>query len=132
MTDIEIIGLRELQAAVARNPGRVQKEGRNFLQRGLAKYKQGIIRNPWRLGQNGGGSPVKTGNLRDTHETQISGLEGRIGPNTALARYARYVHQGTRRMHPRPWLEYVKQSKDAEIRVLYGELLQNIVKDLAN
>ncbi len=144
MADIHWIGLKELRAAIARNPQKVLDEGRRYLTRGLAAYKAGIIRDPWRVGGQGGGSPVsndpryprafqkqRSGNLRDTHLTEINGLEGRIGPNLQAAPYARYVHHGTKRMRGRPWLEYVRQNKKGEIESLYRDMLKNIVGDLA-
>jgi hypothetical protein len=73
----------------------------------------------------------RSGNLRDTHVTEINGLEGRIGPNQSAAPYARMVHGGTRRMQARPWLDYVKQNKDGEIANLYRQMLRGIVSDLA-
>jgi len=145
MADIHWIGLKELRAAIARNPQRVIDEARRFLTRGLAVYKAGIIRDPWRIGGKGGGSPVsndpryprrfqkiRSGNLRDSHITSISGLTGTIGPNTSVAPYAKYVHHGTKRMQGRPWLEYVKDTKMGEIENLYRGMLKEIVKDLAS
>jgi hypothetical protein len=127
----EWIGMREFQAAVARNPKKVLDEARFFLTRGLAVYKAGIIRAPWRIGNRGGGAPVRSGNLRDTHLTQIRGLEGTIGPNLEAAPYGKFVHQGTRLMQGRPWLEYVKSTKQGEIESLYRGMLKEIVSDLA-
>lgn len=142
--EYEWVGMKELKAALARNPSKVLGEARTFLTRGLAAYKQGIIRAPWRIGGNGGGAPVsndpryprkyqrqRSGNLRDTHVTEINGLEGRIGPNQSAAPYARMVHGGTRRMQSRPWLDFVKQNKDGEIANLYRQMLKNVVGDLA-
>lgn len=144
MADIEFIGLKELQAAIKRNPQKVLDEARLFLTRGLAQYKSGIINDPWRIKGPGGGSPVsndpryprkyqrqRSGNLRDSHTTTINGLEGIIGPNLRVAQYAGYVHQGTRSMQGRPWLNYVKQNKQGAIERLYKEMLGNIVGDLA-
>lgn len=141
---IQWIGLKELRAALARNPQKVLDEARLFLTRGLSVYKAGIIRDPWRVGGLGGGSPVsndpryprkfqkqRSGNLRDTHYTEINGLEGRIGPNLQLAPYAKYVHHGTRRMRGRPWLTFVQENKKTEIERLYRNMLQSIVSDLA-
>lgn len=134
--EIEIIGLKELQNAVNRNPRKVLSEARSFLTRGLAAYKRGIIRSPWRMGGGGGGAPVASvngGNLRDTHQTQVTNLEGRIFPT---ASYAPYVHgiagwPRKRTYQLRPWLDYVKQDKDSEITTLYRQMLQSIVSDLA-
>jgi len=139
--NVEIIGLRELQSAIKRNPNKVFSEGQDFLSRGLSKYKGVIINNPWRIGGNSGGAPVandpryprkyqksRSGNLRDTHQTNISGLIGRIYPT---ADYAMYVHSGTKFMEARPWLDYAKSSSDSAIKTLYQQFLKNVVSDLA-
>lgn len=126
-----MIGLKELKRAVKRNPQKVLTETRNFLSRGIATYKQGIIRKPWEVGSSGGGAPVATGNLRDTHMTKISGLQATIGPNTSAVRYAEFIHKGTSRMKERPWLDHVKKTKEGAIRDLYLKMLKNITTDLA-
>lgn len=144
MADIQWVGLKELVRAIERSPQSVLNEGRTFLTKGLAVYKRGIINRPWRIGGAGGGAPVsndtryprkyqrqRSGNLRDTHITRVTGLIGTIGPNMQSAPYALYVHEGTRRMQGRPWLEYVKNDSNPEIEDLYRYMLQNIVTDLA-
>ncbi len=120
--------LAGLKSAIKRNPERVKGEIRNFLVKGIAIYNRGIIRNPWMLGVSGGGAPVDTGYMRDTHRKEIGLIEAKIMPTVS---YAPYVHQGTKRMKARPWLDYVKESKDREIREEEKILLENIVKDLA-
>lgn len=142
--EAQVIGIKELRAAVKRNPQKVRDEVRLFLTRGLSVYKQGILRSPWRVGSAGGGSPVsndpryarpnqkvRSGNLRDSHKTVINGFLGRIKADISHAPYAGYVHDGTRRMKKRPWLTYVKKTKEGEIKKLYENMLTNIVKDLA-
>lgn len=141
MSNIEIKGFDEFKKAINRNPRKVLDETRIFLVRGLAKYKSCILNSPWRIGGTGGGAPVsndpryprkyqrgKSGNLRDSHVTEISTLQGSIGPK---AEYAKYVAYGTKYMESRPWLEYVKQNQDGAIQILYRQLLDNVVKDLA-
>lgn len=131
--DIEFVGLKELRKAVKRNPTAVNKAGKRFLQRGLARYKKTIISRPWRLGAAGGGAPVNTGNLRDTHRTTINGLVGTIKPT---AKYAPYVHgikgfPRTRTYQLRPWLDYAKEVNTNKIIALEKELLKEITQDLA-
>jgi hypothetical protein len=131
---IKIDGLKEFQAALKRNPVKVATEVKTFIVRGIAKYNEGIIRNPWMMGSSGGGAPVDTGNLRDTHVRQIKAFEGRIYPT---APYASYVHgldgkkRSKRGLQLRPWMDYVFNKKDKEIRDLQKTLLKNIVGDLA-
>ena len=45
----EIIGLDDFYKALARNPQLVISESKKFIQRGIAKYKSGIVNNPWRV-----------------------------------------------------------------------------------
>ena len=131
MANIKVIGLKELKRAIKRNPAKVLGEARDFLSRGMAAYKRGIIRNPWRIGGSGGGSPVSGisgGNLRDTHQTKINRLQAIIFPT---ATYAKFVHGGTVKMESRPWLEYAKRTREGEIQKLYRLMLKNITSDLA-
>lgn len=120
--------LNSLYRAIARNPAKVLTEVGSFLVRGMAAYKAIVIRNPWRVGAIGGGAPVATGNLRDTHQTQIGSFEARFFPTV---KYARYLHEGTRRMRSRPWLDYARQQAEGTVKNLEVGLLDNIVRDLA-
>lgn len=121
--EYKINGLDDFLKAIKRNPELVIKETRKFLQRAIAKYKAGIIRNPWRVGMSGGGSPVLTGNMRDTHLTDFKDWEARIYPTT---NYAEAVHKN------RPWLDHVFKDKEPDIRQLEDKFLETIVKDLAD
>lgn len=127
--------LNKLRDAVARNPARVLLETKRYLTRAAAAYKRVILRDPWRIGAEGGGAPVQTGNLRDTHVTEIGTWEGRIYPT---APYARYVHgddgrlRGVRGQQLRPWLDFAMNVADREVQGLEVELLDNVVSDLAS
>lgn len=125
---VKVFGLTEFQAALKRNPALILLEINKFLIRAIAAYNSGILNNPWRLKTGGGGAPVYTGNLRDTHQKTISKFQASIRPT---APYAAFVHDGTRFMKARPWLDFVKDSKDKEVKVLEENMLDTIVKDLA-
>jgi hypothetical protein len=130
---LTIEGLEELRRAVRRNPQKVLTETGKFLQRGIRAYNKVILRNPWRMGQSGGGAPEDSGNLRDTHRRVINTWEAMIYPT---APYAPYVHgiegYARRRSYQlRPWLDHAKDTADSEIRRLEGEMLDSIVGDLA-
>jgi hypothetical protein len=127
--NVKIVGLEEFKMALQRNPQRVATEVKRFLTLSIAAYNRGIIRNPWRKGMSGGGVPVLTGNLRDTHRTEIQAWQARIYPT---APYAMAVHEGTGRMRKRPWLDYVKQQQDSEVHGYETQMLANIVGDLAS
>lgn len=131
---IEFRGLNELQAAIRRNPQRVLSEVGKFLVRGIAAYNRVILRNPWRRGSSGGGAPVATGNLRDTHRREFEPWSARIYPT---APYASYVHGlkgfARRRSYQlRPWLDYAKDAADREIQGHERDMLKAIVDDLAS
>ncbi len=126
--NIESRGFKEFKAAIKRNPKVVSDEVKKFLVRGIAEYNRGILRNPWRLGGRGGGAPYKTGHLRDTHRREIANWEARVYPT---APYALEVHEGTGRMKGRPWMDYIFQTKEAEVRKLENDLIKNIVSQLA-
>lgn len=121
-------GFKELRAAVRRNPRKTVQEVGKFLARGIAVYNRQIIRDPWRLGQTGGGAPVDTGNLRDTHRREVRDWSARIYPT---APYAMDVHEGTSFMKARPWLDYAMDRGKREIDQLEQTMLNNIVADLA-
>jgi hypothetical protein len=122
--------LRSLESAIKRNPQVTLTEVGKFLARGIAVYNRGIIRSPWRIGMTGGGSPVSPGggNLRDTHKKTVSQFSAKIEPN---AHYAKYVHEGTKRMKARPWLDHVFTTSQQEIEKLEKDLLDKITNDLA-
>ena len=113
--------LNRLREMANKAPAKIRSEVGKFLVRGIAVYNQGILRNPWRVGGRGGGAPVDTGNMRDTHIKSVRQWEASIEPT---ADYARAVHKD------RPWLDYVQQQKGSEIQRLEAELLDNIIKGL--
>ena len=132
---LTIKGLKEFEAAIRRNPQVTLSEARNFLVRGIAVYNKLILRNPWRVGGAGGGAPVDSGNMRDTHRRVINRLSAQIYPT---ADYAKYVH-GRKRgeinkrtgVKSRPWLDYAMEKGDRDIRRLSVKMLANITHDLA-
>jgi len=121
-------------------PKEVANEGKIFLTRGLSEYKRVAVGSkPWRVGQAGGGIPVATiqssgytgGNLREQHRTVISGLTGRFGVGQSRVKYAGYVHDGTRKMEARPWLEYARTKADGAVKKHYKVFMDNILKHIA-
>ncbi len=119
--------IRALREAYARSPEVVKSEANKFLSRGIAEYNKVLLRNPWTTTSKGGGIPVDTMNLRDTHQRAIETWQAWIRPT---ADYAIYVHEGTKKMSPRPWLEYAKEKADKEIIVLQNQMLESIANRL--
>ncbi len=133
MPDIEIKGAKELIAAIKRNPRVVRQLTGIYLKRGTAELLREMKKPAWRVGGTGGGAPEDTGNLRQAHRTQISlsQLFGRVFVDRNAARYAVWVHEGTKVMKARPWMEYAKEQKEKVIMKMQEELLKKIVQDLA-
>ena len=133
MATITFKGKDELIAAIRRNPTKVKQETVNYLKRGTAELLREMKKPAWRVGASGGGAPEDTGNLRQAHRTEIntSSLYGRVYADSGAARYAVYVHEGTKRMKARPWLEYAKKQKEKAIMAMQDDLLKKIVQDLA-
>jgi len=124
--------IRQLKKAIRRAPGEVEREGKIFLQRGLSEYRKIAIQGkPWRVGQSGGAIPRDTGNLREQHRTNISGLEGSYGVDPRQVRYAGYVHGGTKYMEARPWLDYAMQRADKKVEKHYQEFMDKILAFIA-
>jgi len=115
-------GLKELEKAIKRNPEVVKKEVSAFLVRANAVLNTTLIRSPWQIGSMGGGVPVATGNLRDTHVRESTPWSISIKPT---APYAEAVHNG------RPWLDYAMDSNQKALQDLEIKMLENIVADLA-
>ncbi|MFA5050955.1 MAG: hypothetical protein WC499_02470 [Patescibacteria group bacterium] len=126
-----IEGLAEFKEAIKRNPQVVKEEVGKFLVRAKSKYLSTILNNPWRVGMSGGGAPVATGNLRDTHESPVSTWEMSIFPTSP---YAKYIHGtgGARKgNYPlRPWLDYAFKTNEKGVQNLEGEMVDTIIEKL--
>jgi len=124
-------GLTEFKNAIQKNTAQTRTELNRFFIRGLAVYRKGIKNDPWRIGQGSGGAPVaaiRGGFLRDSHVEKIEPYRATITPTSF---YAVFVHEGTMKMKKRPWLDWVKESKQREIDKLLKDLMDNILKNLA-
>ncbi|MCX6785920.1 MAG: hypothetical protein NTZ18_03670 [Candidatus Komeilibacteria bacterium] len=130
---VEIVGLKEFQTALARNPQKVLDEVKRFFVRGMAHYRRVVIQTaPWKVGESGGGAPVDTKNLVQSHVTKYNELSATFGPDQQIAPYAKYVHEGTVKMTKRPWLDWAKDRAQEDVLQEAKKLLDTLVKDLAN
>jgi hypothetical protein len=135
MFQYNLKGFKEFRKAIENNPQVVKDELGIFLPRAIAVFKGLIWNYPWRMGGKGGGVPVATGNLRDTHRTDIRNWEAKIYPT---APYAGYVHGeddlsfNVRGVQLRPWLSYAFERGETQVRELEGDLLEKIVVKLAS
>jgi len=144
---IKQIGFKELERAIKRNPKAVASETKKFLTKGIALYNRTIVGSPWKVNQSGGGVPVATlesagytgGQTKQSIIVDTSKrFEASIYPDLKIFRktwkgltYPELVHQGTRRMKKRPWLDFAREKNKRKIGSLARELLANITKDLA-
>jgi len=138
--NIKIKGAESFKRAIDRNPRNTINQLKIFFVRAKAEYTRTIVRNPWNVGGSGGGAPVDTGALRDSHQagTKIKKFSLVIGPDERIAPYAKYVH-GRREgeinsrtgVKSRPWLNYAFDKNEKAVRKLADKMLLNIVKDLA-
>lgn len=126
------ITVDQLQRALRTAPGEVKTEAKKFLMRGISEYKRVAVQgSPWRIGQSGGGIPRDTGNLREQHRTQIKQWEARFGVGRHRVKYAKYVHDGTRKMQARPWLDYAQNRASTAVEKHYKVFMDNILKHIA-
>lgn len=126
-----------LEQAIARNPAKVRQEVGVFLVRGRAMYMSTINGSPWRVGSSGGGVPINVqnvpgkGNLKAAHQETMSPWQWKVDVNQRQAPYAGYVHDGTRKMGERPWLDHAINTNSSRLEQHQIQLLESIVNDLA-
>lgn len=131
LIDLQLKGMDEFRRAISRNPEFVAREGRSLLVRSMAIYKKTVRNKPWKVGESGGGVPVDTGNLRDQHQQRFTGpLSIAYGPASNV-QYAPFIHEGTGRLKPRPWLDHAVKSNEKDQGRLSREFLDKIVHNLA-
>jgi len=66
-----------------------------------------------------------SGNLRDTHRTEIMDWNAMIGADTDTVPYAAPVHKH------RPWLDYAFNENKAAVERLADDMLLKLIEDLA-
>ena len=116
---------KELERAFAKAPDIVRNETKDFLVRAIAEVKRVAVQTPpWRVGQRGGGVPVRTGNLRGQHYTRIKEWQASFGVSPQRVRYAVPVH------NRRPWLDYARQTAGGKVQSLFAKLGDDILKKI--
>lgn len=66
-------------------------------------------------------TPVKTGRLRASIRSEFKPLEARVGPHTD---YAFFVHEGTRRMKPRPFMKWGAEKATSKILGVFQDAVK--------
>jgi len=136
MVVVKLIGAKEFETAIKRNPKVVIEEGQKMIQRTKAHILSLLKRAPWEVGNPNGkgkGIPFASGNLRDRSVLSkfVGPLSAKIYVNETKAKYAVYVHEGTNKMDGRPFLDVAKQDAKPFIRKKEREFLDKVVKELA-
>lgn len=125
---IKVNNLDRWQKAIQKSPQVVQQEAGQFLSRARAFLARTIQNSPWRLGASGGGAPVDTGNLRDSHRYTFQAFQLTIAP---IAPYAQYVHDGTGKMKARPWLAYAIENNEQNINKEAQAMIDRVANKLS-
>ena len=124
--------LRSLRKAFNNSPDLMRRKGGQLMTRLKANLQQRIIRRPWQVGGLGGGVPVATGALRDSHYYKVSATSMEAGLNPHVTElYGRYVHDGTSKMEARPWLDYAVEKEESNTNQLVNNFLDDVVQGLA-
>lgn len=131
--ELSIANLSRVQSALKQSPDIVLGETRDFLVRAAAEVRRVIFNDPWRVGMSGGGVPVNTGNLRQSHRTSFFDWSAAIGPDTNQAPYAGKVHDGDRRrgIRARPWLVYAEGKAKPAVEALGRDMVRRITEAVA-
>jgi len=115
--NIEIKGLKKFQRALSDYP----------------KIAKGYFAEAIRLatlkveGKTKKRTPVDTGMLRDTMAHVYSDVEGKVFP---LQNYAVYVHEGTRYMRARPYLQWGLRDSEREIQGYFERALEQTLDEV--
>lgn len=110
----------ELQAALLRGQVTIKSEKVRAMNRVILTIKANSMRV----------TPVRTGNLRRSihARTEAGGDRGRVGTNV---NYARWVHDGTRRMAARPFFKMGMEASKEAIDPILRQMGDNVVIDIA-
>ena len=73
-------------------------------------------------------TPVLTGRLRGSHYSKFSNLKGEVGTDT---NYDLFVHNGTRFMAARPYLQTAVVDSDAETNKFFTKAVDNVLSEIA-
>lgn len=133
--NLKIDELDSFKKAILNCPDFTKQAVGRFLVQSMAVLNRILIRSPWKMGQSGGGVPVATRNLLETHLREINTWDLLIKPTAA---YAGYVHGwdgkmfNVRGVQLRPWLDYTMENAQQDIEKLEGNLIDDITNSLAN
>jgi hypothetical protein len=126
--NLQLDGLDSFKKAILASPEFTKEAVGRFLTQSKAALNRILIRNPWKVGDDGGGVPVASRHMIETMIREVHAWDLLIQP---IASYTRYVHEGTRKMGARPFLDYAMEQTDREITQLENNLIDDITNSLA-
>ena len=107
---------KAIQLALAQAGGETVRKVKTIIATGRNMYK----------------APVDTGMMmKNIHISEKSPLRVVIEPSMSVTPYAVFVHQGTKRMKPRPFFEITRDTEQKNIQAFFSRTLDNFVKELA-
>jgi hypothetical protein len=72
-------------------------------------------------------TPVLTGRLRASTAERFSNLQGEVGTHT---NYDVFVHEGTKFMKGRPYLQQAVESEGVEVQKFFTDAVENVLNDI--
>jgi len=114
---IKIKNLPEIRRAFTQAPRLTVKYVNKAIARSLLKVERDSKLN----------TPVDTGYLRASHTTRLLNLKGEVEP---MAKYAIYVHEGTRFMRPRPFLLEAVNDNEKFVQDEFEKAMQDVFDDI--
>lgn len=122
---IEIKNLPEIRAAFAKAPAKMVKE----LNLAIAKSIIAVQRETSINVSGGRGINVITGGLLNASKRGVK-LDNLKGSYLVDIRYAFYVHEGTRFMSARPFLQEAVDSEQGSVDDNFAKAVQNVLDDI--
>ena len=120
MAKIFIRGLKELQRQLGRSKLIINRHFQNAIKRGSFILIRDL--------KTGGYVPVDTTKMKQSIRSDISQLKATIAPHTD---YAIFVHEGTRFMEGRPFLDEAINRKKRAVEKEFEHATEKITQELA-
>lgn len=115
---IRIKNINQIRLAFLRSPHEMSKNLNKAIARVVLKIER----------DSKIGTPVDTGYLRASHYTRFQPLKGEVGTNT---QYDTFVHEGTRFMKARPYLQSAVDKNENFIDREFKDAVQDTLDKLA-
>lgn len=115
---IEIKNLEDIKSAFRKSPVLMAGNLNKAIRKSLFIIQGDSMKN----------SPVRTGRLRASHTTLFSSLKGSLTPNV---NYAFWVHDGTKYMHARPFLENSVKSNQSSVDINFEKAVRDTLYQIA-